>query len=79
MNIAYHVASHDGGYAYRLDGVWSETFADHATALSAARQIARRQQVGGRDTRITYQTPDGQWHDEVSNGGDRPEVDVVDG
>ncbi len=79
MHIIYHVAAHDGGYAYRLDHVWSETFADHAGALAAARRVARRQQLGGQDTRITYQTSDGHWHDELSSGGDRPEADVVDG
>ena len=34
--LTYHVGAHDGGYGYRLGDVWSETFADHDVALSAA-------------------------------------------
>jgi hypothetical protein len=59
--------------------VFSETFASHAAALKAARVVALEQQVGGENAEIAYQGTDGEWRYEHADGGDRPEVDVVDG
>lgn len=78
MKITYHVGRHDGGYAYRLDDVWSEPFATHHEALAAANAAAQRQHLGGRDAKISYQTTDGTWRSEQVRGGDRPETSVVD-
>lgn len=78
MPLTYHVAEHDGGYAYRVNDVWSEPFPDHHTALAAAKDAAQRQQVGGDDIEITFETADGQWRTELASGGDRPETRVVD-
>jgi hypothetical protein len=79
MHITYHVGPHDGGYAYRLEDAWSETFSSHDAALKAAKSAAQRQQVEGKDARITFQLPDATWVTEYAEGGDRPETDVVDG
>lgn len=76
--ITYHVAEHDGGFAYRLGEVWSESFADHDAALAAARSAAERQHLEGRDAEISYQLKDGRWQTEHASGGDRSETDVVD-
>ena len=78
MHVTYHVAEHDEGWGYRLGDVWSETFPDHAQALKAAQDAAKRQQVGGQDAEITYQSADGSWKTESASGGDRPEADVED-
>ena len=78
MHITYHVGRHDAGYAYRLDDVWSEPFANHDLALAAAKSAAERQRVAGRDAKIVYQTGDGRWHSENSRGSDRPDADVED-
>lgn len=78
MQLTYHVHAHDGGWAYRLDDVWSETFPTHDKALGAAKQAARRQQVGGQDAQISYETEDGIWRRESVSGGDRPDVGVED-
>jgi hypothetical protein len=78
MHVTYHVAEHDEGWGYRLGDVWSETFADHAQALKAAKAAALRQQLGGQDAQISYQAADGSWKDEAASGGDRPEADVED-
>ncbi len=75
----YHVVEHDGGWAYKVDGVFSETFPSHADALEAAKIAAQRQQVGGEEEGISYQDAGGQWHDETAAGGDRPKTDVVEG
>ncbi|MBA8878311.1 DUF2188 domain-containing protein [Phyllobacterium myrsinacearum] len=78
MHLTYHVDEHDGGWGYRLADVWSETFPSHDAALKAARSAAARQQIGGKDAQISYQTADGAWHEESAGGNDRPEVDVTD-
>lgn len=78
MHITYHVGKHDGGWAYRLDDVWSESYPSHDEAVRAAHIAAGRQQVEGRDARISYQTADGAWHEETARAGDRPEADVED-
>lgn len=76
--ITYHVAEHDGGFAYRLGDVWSESFPDHNTALAAARSAAERQHLEGRDAEISFQLADGRWQTEHASGGDRPDTDVID-
>jgi hypothetical protein len=78
MHLYYHVEPHDEGWAYRLGDVWSEAFPDHAGALGAARAAAERQQQGGSDTCIIYETADYKWITEKAFGGDRPEVEVTD-
>ncbi len=78
MKLSYHVGPHDGGYGYHLNEVWSETFADHASALRAAKSAAQRQHLEGRDAEILYQLPDGSWRTEHASGQDRPETEVVD-
>lgn len=77
--VTYHIVEHDGGWAYKLGDVFSESFATHAQALRRARIAALEQQVGGESAEISYQSPDGEWHYEHADGGDRPEVDVEDG
>jgi hypothetical protein len=39
-HVTYKIVQHDGGWAYTVDGVFSETFASHAAALTAARSCA---------------------------------------
>jgi hypothetical protein len=74
--ITYEVVEHDGGWAYRVDGVFSETFPSHDMARRAAERAAKEQVVAGNTTGISYEDKDGRWHDEVSAGDDRPETDV---
>lgn len=76
--VTYEIVPHDGGWAYRLDGVYSETFPTHGDARQAARIVAAEQQVGGEAAEISYQDAKGAWHTEHSDGGDRPEAEIVD-
>ena len=76
--VVYEIVQHDGGWAYKSDGVLSETFATHADALEAARIVAQEQQVAGATEAISFQDPDGRWRRELSEGGDRPETEVID-
>ncbi len=74
--ITYEIVEHDGGWAYRVDGVFSETFPSHDLARKAAERAAKEQVIPGETTGISYEDEEGHWHDEVSKGDDRPETDV---
>jgi hypothetical protein len=74
--VTYEIVEHDGGWAYRVDGVFSEPFPSHDLARKAAERAAREQVVPGTTTGITNEDKSGQWHNEVAAGDDRPETDV---
>jgi hypothetical protein len=75
-HVTYHIVEHDGGWAYRVDGVYSETFATHDAAKAAARRAAGEQRVSGETRGITWEDARGQWHEEIDEGDDRPATDV---
>jgi hypothetical protein len=74
--VTYEIVEHDGGWAYRMDGVFSETFPSHDHARKAAERVAREQVVPGEATGIEYEDKDSRWHEEQSSGKDRPETEV---
>ena len=74
--LIYDVVEHDGGWAYRAAGVFSETFPSHEAAREAADRAAREQAVPGETTDISYEDKEGHWHTEPSEGDDRPDTDV---
>jgi len=74
--IVYEIVEHDGGWAYRADGVYSETFPSHDVARKAAERAAAEQAVPGETEGISFEDVEGQWHDEVSSGDDRPDTEV---
>ena len=76
--IRYEVVRHDGGWAYRVDGSFSETFASHDDAVVAAKRSAAEQQVAGEMRGIVYQDKDGVIHEDVERGDDRPFASVID-
>jgi hypothetical protein len=76
--VTYEVVEHDGGWAYKVGDVFSETFPSHDEARRAADAAARRQQLEGEPEVIEYEDARGQWHTELADGGDRPETDVAD-
>ncbi|KQT60691.1 MULTISPECIES: DUF2188 domain-containing protein [unclassified Aureimonas] len=76
--LTYEIVQHDGGWAYKVGTVFSETFPSHDHALAAAKDAAARQSLAGETDGITYQDQDGAWHEEVADGRDRPETEVVD-
>ena len=76
--VVYHIVEHDGGWAYRVDGTYSETFRTRQAAHAAAERAAGEQRVAGDTVGIRYETADGVWHDEVDEGGDRPQTSVDD-
>ena len=76
--VTYEIVEHDGGWAYKLGGTYSETFLSHADALAAAKIAAAEQQVAGRTEGIEYEDTAGKWHGEVAQGDDRPQTEVSD-
>ena len=74
--VTYEIVEHDGGWAYRVDGVYSETYPSHDLARRAAERAAHEQVVGGATTGISWEDNQGRWHDEVARGDDRPETEV---
>jgi hypothetical protein len=75
--ITYEIIEHDGGWAYKVDGTFSETFPSHDLARSAAERAAQEQIVSGETTLISYEDKDGRWHVELAAGKDRPDTDVT--
>jgi hypothetical protein len=75
-HVTYKIVEHDGGWAYTVNGVFSEPFPNRAAALAAARRAATEQRVPGRTEVIEYETADGRWLSETAPGNDRPETEV---
>ena len=74
--ITYRVVEHDGGWAYNRDSVFSEPFRTREAALAAARRVAAEQRRPGETTLIDFEDEHGRWHQEMSDGQDRPETEV---
>jgi hypothetical protein len=77
-HVTYQIVEHDGGWAYKVDGVFSEPFATHQDALAAARAAAAEQRVPGHSEVIEWEDANGKWHSETASGSDRPDTDVKD-
>lgn len=76
--VTYRIVEHDGGWAYKVGDVFSETFPSHDAALEAANAAARAQELAGEPEPIEYQDETGKWRQEDANGQDRPHTDVED-
>ena len=76
--ITYEIVEHDGGWAYKVDDVFSEAFETHADALAAARIAAKEQRQPGHTEAIEWEDAKGKWHTETASGSDRPDTDVQD-
>jgi hypothetical protein len=76
--VTYEVVRHDGGWAYKVGDVLSETFTSHQEALEAAQRSAAEQRVPGPTEEIEYEDEEGRWHSETARGTDRPQTRVKD-
>ena len=76
--VIYKIVEHAGGWAYQVDGTFSETFPSADAARGAARNAAMEQRQPGNDVGITFEDASGHWHEELSDGDDRPEA-IVEG
>ncbi|MGH6665627.1 MAG: DUF2188 domain-containing protein [Pseudolabrys sp.] len=76
--VTYEIVEHDGGWAYKVDDVFSEPFPSHAAALAAAKAAAIEQTVPGHTEEIQYEDEKGRWHTETAPGSDRPQTWIKD-
>ena len=76
--VIYEVVPHDGGWAYRVNGTYSEPFPSRDEARSAAERAAAEQGTPGATEGISWEDDRGRWHSEVSEGDDRPDAEVHD-
>ena len=74
--ITYHIVEHDGGWAYKVGDVFSESYPTKAQARAAAERAAREQRAPGRDETIEFEDSSGHWHAEDEKGSDRPDTEV---
>jgi hypothetical protein len=77
-HVTYQVVEHDGGWAYKVGDVFSESFPSKDLAFRAASKAAREQKAPGESEVIQYEDSAGSWHEETAEGNDRPETDVKD-
>lgn len=77
-HVVYEIVQHDNGWAYKVDGTFSESFPSHAAALRAAKAAAAEQRVPGDTHVIQYEDANRKWHTETSRGSDRPETEIKD-
>ena len=73
----YRIVEHDGGWAYKLGDVFSETFSNRQSAEAAAKRVAEEQRSPGDDEAISWEDERGVWHDEAARGADRPNAYVA--
>lgn len=78
VEVTYEIVEHDGGWAYKVDGVFSEPFPTHADALAAAQAAAEEQTVPGYTETIEFEDEKGRWHTETARGSDRPQTQIKD-
>lgn len=76
--ITYEIIPHDQGWAFKLGDTISQSFLTHEAAYNAAKRAALEQMQPGQTVAISWEDERGRWHDEVSPGDDRPEVEVRD-
>lgn len=74
--VTYEVVEHDGGWAYKVGDVFSESYATRREAENAAEQAAAAHESAGTDEFIEYQDRRGRWHSEMEPGDDRPQANV---
>ncbi len=77
--VNYEIVEHDGGWAYKVKGVFSEPFPTKEAAEQAAELAAREQTIPGSSQDIEFQDNTGRWHHEFASGRDRPDTEVDEG
>ncbi len=76
--IVYEIIKHDGGWAFKLGETISQSFLTHDAAYAAAKRAAVEQTRPGETVGISWEDERGRWHDEISQGDDRPDVAIHD-
>jgi hypothetical protein len=74
--IHYRIVEHDGGWAYKLGDVFSESFPTHDAAVEAAHRAASEQARPDETRAILWEDANGKWHEELARGDDHPNAEV---
>jgi Uncharacterized protein conserved in bacteria (DUF2188) len=74
--ITYKVVKHDGGWAYEMNGTYSEKFPTREVARKAAKLAAIEQVMPGDTTAISFEDDNGHRHNEIADGHNPPKVKV---
>jgi hypothetical protein len=77
-HLSYTIVEHDGGWAYKVGDVFSETFPTRQAAHAAAERAAQEQRAPGESVPIEFEDSAGRWHEEDESGDDRPDAQVKD-
>ncbi|MBL8538334.1 MAG: DUF2188 domain-containing protein [Hyphomonadaceae bacterium] len=77
-HIVYEIIPHDGGWAFKLGDTISQTFRSHDAALAAAKRVIREQSLPDETTPIEWEDAQGEWHEEIAKGDDRPDAEISD-
>ena len=76
-HVTYTIVEHDGGWAYKVGDVFSETFPTHEAAHTPPRREPRRSNaLPGKGGPIEYEDSSGSWREEDEKGNDRPATEV---
>ena len=75
-HVVYAIVQHDGGWAYKVGDVFSETFATRKAAHAAAARAAEEQRVPGQTARSSTRTLLANGMRKRKPGGDRPDTEV---
>lgn len=75
-DFIYEIVEHDGGWAYKANGTFSETFKTQEEAEQAAQHAADEQEQPGETSDIQYEDEDGETKTETVPGDDRPDTSV---
>ena len=78
IKVVYEVIEHDGGWAYKFNKVFSETFPTREAARAAAQAAAAEQRVPGSTEVIQNEDEQGKWREETARGSDRPSTEGAD-
>ena len=76
-HVVYRIVRHGEGWAYRVGETVSETFPNHDAARKAALDVAHEHARPGTTVGIAFEDSAGHWHEELSNGDDRPNTSVL--
>lgn len=66
--VTYEIVEHDGGWTYRVNGVFSEPFPSHDFAAKRQSAPPAGNRSLGDTTRISHEDKSGHWHDELASG-----------
>ncbi len=78
VKVVYEVVEHDGGWAYKFDKVFSETFPTHEAAHAAAAAPPPSSGCRAGPRRSSLRTARASGTRETASGSDRPVTEVVD-